>query len=72
MNQKRLDNFLKGKVGIIITKVPASSKIRQKCGITFVNLEGIDIEETNLFAFASKKEIENILKSKDVLNLIID
>ena len=64
--------FLKGKVGIIITKVPASSKIRQKCGITFVNLEGIDIEETNLFAFASKKEIENILKSKDVLNLIID
>ena len=64
--------FLKGKVGIIITKVPASSKIRQKCGITFVNLEGISIEDTNLFAFASKKEIENILKSKDVLNLIID
>ena len=65
-------DFLKEKVGIIITKVPASSKIRQKCGITFVNLEGMGMEETNLFAFASKKEIENILKSRDVLKLIIE
>src|SRR3989338_6419099 len=65
-------DFLKGKVGIIITRVPASSKIRQKCGITFVNLEGISIEDTNLFAFASKKEIENILKSKDVLRSIVE
>ena len=64
--------FLKGKVDAIITKAPASSKIRQKCGITLINLEGISTEETNLFAFASKKEIENILKSRDVLKLIIE
>src|SRR3989338_5333635 len=32
--------FLKEKVDAIITKAPASSKIRQKSGITFVNLEG--------------------------------
>jgi len=65
-------NFLKEKVGIIITKAPASSKIRQKCGITFVNPEGINIEETNLFAFVPRREIENILKSKDVLKLVIE
>lgn len=65
-------DFLKGKVGIIITRIPASSKIRQKCSITFINLKGISMEETNLFAFASKKEIENILKSKDLLRLIIE
>lgn len=64
--------FLKGKVDAIITKAPASSKIRQKCGITLINLEGISIEETNLFAFASRKELENILKSEDVLKLIIE
>ena len=65
-------DFLKGKVGIIIAKVPASSNIRQKCGITFFNPEGINIEETELFAFASRKEIESILKSKDVLKLVIE
>ena len=65
-------NFLKGKVGIIITKATASSKIRQKCGITLINLEGINVEETNIFAFASRKEIENILKSKDVLESVIE
>ena len=64
--------FLKGKVDAIITKAPASSKVRQKCGITLINLEGISIEETNLFAFASRKELENILKSKDVLKSVIE
>ena len=64
--------FLKGKVDAIITKAPASSKIRQKSGITFVNLEGINIEETNLFAFAPRREIESILKSKDVLKSVIE
>lgn len=64
--------FLKGNVNVIITKVPASSKVRQKCSITFVNPEGINIEETNLFAFAPRKEIENILKSKDVLKSVIE
>ena len=64
--------FLKGKVDAIITKSPASSKVRQKCGITFVNFEGMNIGETNLFAFASKKELENILKSKDVLKSVIE
>ncbi len=65
-------NFLKGNVNVIITKVPASSKIRQKCGITFINLEGTGIEEAELFAFAPRKEIENILRSKDVLKLVIE
>ncbi len=65
-------NFLKEKVNVIITKIPASSKIRQKCGIILINLEGISIEETNLFAFASRKEIENILKSKEVLKSVIE
>ncbi len=65
-------NFLEGKAGIIITKTAASGKIRQKCGITFVNLERMGIEETELFAFAPRKEIENILKSKDVLKSVIE
>jgi len=65
-------SFLKGKECAIITKVPVSSKIRQKYDITFVNLDGINIEENGIFAFASRKEVDNTLKSKDVLKSMIE
>ncbi len=64
--------FLKGKVDAIITRVPASVKVRQKYDITLINPEGIKMEETALFAFASKKELENAMRSKDVLKSVIE
>jgi predicted RNase H-like nuclease (RuvC/YqgF family) len=67
-SQKVIDE-LKGKVKVIVTSnVPK----KWEPGFVFIKPEGIIIRESNNFAIADKKALEEALRKKDLLKNIVD
>ena len=64
--------FIKDKIGAIITKEPASGKIKQEYGITFLDINGLNITEYGNFAAVPKAELEKALRSKTLLKSVIE
>ncbi len=64
--------LIKDKIEIIITKEPASSKIRQEHSVTFLDSSGLNIEEYGNFAAVQKTELEKALRSETLLRAVIE
>ena len=64
--------LIKDKIEIIITKEPASSKIRQEHGITFLDSNCLSIIDHGNFAAVPRAEIEKALRSETLLKAVIE
>lgn len=70
ITSKNIINYLKNKVRIIITKIPASSKIIED--FLFIDEKRLKIEEDEFFAVAKRGDIDKIVNNKESLHFIVE